>query len=170
MNNNLIFENDLAYYCLLISIGVILGITRHYLIKNNNTENLNINTDTINNNNLENILNENMDNISESDFDTDTTSDYQSTFGSDSDSDSSIGFDDILNDPDLDLFFMPNVDFNVCPIQELKFFEFSSLYARELVEHSISDEEIMEFISWFTDEQLCTNWINDLFHYVITLL
>jgi len=42
---------------------------------------------------------------------------------------------------------MPNVDLDVCPIEELKFFEFSSLYAREIMEHSISDEEIMEFIS-----------------------
>jgi hypothetical protein len=42
---------------------------------------------------------------------------------------------------------MPNVDFDVCPIEELKFFEFSSLYQREIIEHFISDEEIMEFIS-----------------------
>jgi hypothetical protein len=42
---------------------------------------------------------------------------------------------------------MPFVDFNVCSIQELKLFEFTSLYARELIEHSISEEEIMEFLS-----------------------
>jgi len=65
---------------------------------------------------------------------------------------------------------MPNVDFNVCPIEELKFFEFNSLYAREIMEHSISDEEIMEFLSWYTEEELATNWINDEFLTIISIL
>jgi hypothetical protein len=42
---------------------------------------------------------------------------------------------------------MPDVDFNICPIEELKFFEFTSLYSREIIEHEISDAEIMEFLS-----------------------
>jgi hypothetical protein len=28
----------------------------------------------------------------------------------------------------------------------------------------------MEFISWFSKEDLATNWINDVFIYIITLL
>jgi len=54
--------------------------------------------------------------------------------------------DEILKDQDLILFFwpyfesqfrnvefiMPDVDFNVCPIQELKLFEFCSLFEKEM--------------------------------------
>jgi hypothetical protein len=28
----------------------------------------------------------------------------------------------------------------------------------------------MEFLSWFSKEDLATNWINDVFIYIITLL
>jgi hypothetical protein len=42
---------------------------------------------------------------------------------------------------------MPNVDFDVCPIEELKLFEFTSLFYREMAEHHISEADVMEFIS-----------------------
>jgi|ERR1700684_113235 hypothetical protein len=92
--------------------------------------------DASNNANLEELISDN-DSTSTSDFD------YESSYHSDSDS--TTDTESILDDPDL--FFMPNVDFDVCPIEELKLFEFNSLYAREIQEHSISEEEIIEFIS-----------------------
>jgi hypothetical protein len=108
--------------------------------------------EAITNEEIDTIINENMvavtngnveDFITDSDSETEVEFDTQSTF--DSDSDITSDTESILNDPDL--FFMPNVDFDVCPIEELKFFEFNSLYAREIVEHAITDADIMEFIS-----------------------
>jgi hypothetical protein len=150
-NNNLLLDNNfLTYYSLFISCGLILTISFIYLTRSNGTTvptqealtyeeieaivNENANTVTT-------ISSENIDYITDTDSDTDLATEYQSTFDSDSTSDT----ESILNDPDL--FFMPNVDFDVCPIEELKFFEFSSLYQKEIIEHSISDAEIMEFIS-----------------------
>jgi hypothetical protein len=101
---------------------------------------------------MEEIFNENMvnssnQNVEELISDNDSTStsdfDYESSFHSDSDS--TTDTESILNDPDL--FFMPNVDFDVCPIEELKLFEFNSLYAREIEAYHISEDEIIEFIS-----------------------
>jgi hypothetical protein len=152
MNYNLFFDNNLNIYYFCIGSGFILSCTLYYLIRSNYiaipTKNMEALTheeiEAIMDENAVTVINsENIDAITDSDSDTDTyiTSDYQSTFGSDSTSET----ENILNDPDL--FFMPNVDLDVCPIEELKFFEFNSLYAREIIEHSISDEEIMEFIS-----------------------
>jgi hypothetical protein len=109
---------------------------------------------------------ENIDDIIDSDSDTYTerTSEYESVLASSYNTDD----EDIINNPDI--FFMPNVDLDVCPIEELKFFEFTSLYARELIEHDISDEEVMEFISWFSEAELLTNRINDLFLDIISIL
>jgi hypothetical protein len=52
---------------------------------------------------------------------------------------------------------MPDVDFNVCPIEELKLFEFCSLYGKEMAEHSVTEEEMMELICLFSDKDLATN-------------
>jgi hypothetical protein len=49
-------------------------------------------------------------------------------------------------------------------------FEFTSLYPEELRAHNISVEDIIEFLSWFPKEDLATNWINDLFLFIISLL
>jgi hypothetical protein len=158
MNYNLILDNNLNYYGIIIGSGIILGCTLIFLIKSNYTAIPPQNIEALTNQNIEAftyeeieaIVNENavtitsienIDAITDSDSDTDVESDYNSTFNSDSTSDT----ESILNDPDL--FFMPNVDFDVCPIEELKFFEFSSLYQREIIEHSITDEDIMEFLS-----------------------
>ena len=174
MNFNLFFDNNLNIYYFCIGSGIILTCSLYYLIRSNYiaipTKNMEAFTheeiEAIMNENAVTVINsENIDSITDSDSDTDFASDDQSTwFGSDSTSET----ESILNDPDL--FFMPNVDLDVCPIEELKFFEFSSLYAREIMEHSISDEEIMEFISWYSKEDLLTNWINDVFLYIIKLL
>jgi hypothetical protein len=97
---------------------------------------------------IETIINENMEPFTDGDVeDFITDSDFESDVVSEMhfDSDSTSDIESVLNDPDI--FFMPNVDFDVCPIEELKFFEFSSLYSREIIEHDISDEDIMEFIS-----------------------
>jgi hypothetical protein len=143
--NNLFPDYD---YSILIVLGLILGCSISYLILSNNTNQLQ-NIEALTNEEIETIINENMvpisnaniEDFTDSEFDTEVESDNQSTFDSDSTSDN----ESILNDPDL--FFMPNVDFDVCPIEELKHFEFSSLYAKEIAEHSISDEDIMEFLS-----------------------
>lgn len=52
---------------------------------------------------------------------------------------------------------MPDVDFNVCPIEELKLFELVSLYSRELSEHAVSTEDLMELICLFSKADLATN-------------
>jgi hypothetical protein len=54
-------------------------------------------------------------------------------------------------------FIMPDVDFNVCSIEELKLFEFCSLYGKEMAEYSITEEEMMELICYFNKEDLATN-------------
>ncbi len=195
MNNNIICNNDFSYYGILIGCGVFLTCSLFYYIRSNYPANPNPNPLTdkeieavileVENltdftpEEMEEILNgntntnvaafssENIENyITDSDYETDTTSEYQTSFHSDSDS--TADFESILNDPDL--FFMPNVDFDVCPIEELKFFEFNSLYKREIIEHGITDDDIREFISWYSKEDLATNWINDVFLYIINLL
>jgi hypothetical protein len=118
------------------------------------------------------ISNENVDNyvdnfITDSDTDTDSTSDYDSPFFRDSDSDTS-DIEGILDDPDL--FFMPNVDFDVCPIEELKFYEFNSLYSKEIEAKNVTEEDIMDFIYSFSKEELATNGVNDLFVLALSLL
>jgi hypothetical protein len=52
---------------------------------------------------------------------------------------------------------MPNVDFDVCPIEELKLFEFNSLYSKEIEEHGVTEEDIIDFIYSFSKEELATN-------------
>jgi hypothetical protein len=113
------------------------------------------------------INNENIDAIIDNDSDTDS----QSTYDNESlfDSASSSDFDDIIQDPDIyylpymeniyssEEFIMPDVDFNVCPIEELKLFEISSLYSRKMAEHSISEEDLMELLSFFNKKELATN-------------
>jgi len=93
-------------------------------------------------------------------------SDNSNVNGSDTDSNYQVEF--IINDPSR--FIMPDVDFNVCSIHECREFEFKSLYAKELEEHNISDEQLTEIVSWFTAEQLATNMVNDVFIDVITRL
>jgi hypothetical protein len=175
MNNNFLLENNLNFYSILIGSGLILGCTLYYLIKSNNTTIPTTNMEPFTNEELETIYKENMvtvssanveDFITDSDFETDVELDSQSRFESESDSTSDI--ESILKDPDI--FFMPNVDFDVCPIEELKLFEFNSLYAREIAENSVTQEEIMEFLCSFSKEELATNWINDYFLKGLSLL
>jgi hypothetical protein len=54
-------------------------------------------------------------------------------------------------------FIMPDVDFNICPIEELKLFELSSIFFRELAEHMVSEEDLMEIICLFSKAELATN-------------
>ena len=91
-------------------------------------------------------------------------SDYDSMW----DSDSSIDTESILNHPNLS--FLPNIDTTVCSILELKFFEIKSLYAEELIIHSVSDEEIIELLLEFTEEELASDWYNTLFIELISLV
>lgn len=155
MNYNLLFDNNLTYYGIFIGCGLILSCSLYYLIRSNYTaipsKNIEV---TVNENAVTIINNDNIDAIIDSDLDTDVESDYQSTNDNDSISDVDI--------TDLDLFFMPNVDFDVCSIQELKFFEISSIYYKEIAEYLVTDEQLMELICGFTDTQLATNEINDL--------
>lgn len=182
MNINLLHDKDLTNYGILIACGLILGCSIYYLISsnvNNTTAIPNPNIEGFTNEEIEAIFNENRDItaisnenidkfITDSDFDTDVESEYQSTFEYDSSSDN----ESILDEPiaDLDLFFMPNVDFDVCPIEELKFFEWTSLYAKEIAEHSVTDEDIMDFIEESTKEELLSNQIDELFLLAVSLM
>jgi hypothetical protein len=169
-------DNNLSEYKVLIGCGFILGYSIYYLVlRNNYFQQPTRNMEPFTYEEMEEIFNENMvnssnQNVEELISDNDSTStsdfDYESSFHSDSDS--TTDTESILNDPDL--FFMPNVDFDVCPIEELKLFEFNSLYAREIEAYHISEDEIIEFISWFSKEDLATNWINEFFLLTIELL
>jgi len=104
--------------------------------------------------------------ITDSDWDSDTyvEDDSETMF----DSDNTSEYASIASDSDI--FEMPDVDFDVCPIEELKLFEITSLYSNELIEHNISEEDIMEILSYFDKEDLATNWVNDVFLFIISLL
>ena len=157
-----LLENDLGFYTVLIGSGIILTFTLYNYIKKNNIAIPSKNMESITNQEVETISNENAISneninkfITDSESDSGVESDHQSRFDFDSNSDSSSDFGSILNDRNLS--FVPNVDFDICPIEELKLFEFNSLYAREIMEHAITDEEIMEFLDAFTKEELATN-------------
>jgi hypothetical protein len=169
MNYNLLFDNNLTDYGILIGCGLILGCSLFYLIRSNYIPSKNI--EALTNEEIEAIVNENavtirtnenIDAIIDSDSDTEVASDYQST--SDNESILDVDF------TDLDLFFMPNVDFDVCSIQELKFFEISSIYYREIAEKLVTDEQLKEIIGAFTDIELATNSINDLILLIISYI
>jgi hypothetical protein len=162
MNYNLLTDNDLNFYYILIASGIILSCSLYYLLKKNNTENLNRNTETINNEDMTTISNEILDAITDSDFESDMASDYQTPF----DSQSTIDIDPT----ELDLFFMPNVDIDQFSIHELKHFEICSLYSEEMEAYHITDEELENIIGIFSVEDLCTNDINDSILLIITNL
>jgi hypothetical protein len=168
MNINLFFDNHFTDYGILIGCGLILSCSVIYLIRSNYTAIPSKNLEALTNEEIETIVNENavtkinnenIDAIIDSDSDTDVTSDYQTT-----DNESILDVD--CNE--LDLFFMPNVDFDVCSIQELKLFEISSIYYREIAEKFITEEQLTEIISSFTDAELATNAINDLILLIIS--
>ncbi len=172
MNNNFLYDNNLTDYGIIICCGLILGCSIYYLIRSNNivipSENIETLTNEaiVNENAVTIINNENIDAIIDSDSDTDVESDYQSTSDNESTSDDeSILGDDIT---DLDLFFMPNVDFDVCSIQELKFFEISCWFSRDIAEKMVTDEELMQLICLFTESDLASNWINNIILLVIS--
>jgi len=173
MNNYLLFDNNLTDYGILIGCGIILGCTLFYLIRNNQNQTIfnSNNVEALTNEEIEGIVNENAvtiitnENIdaiidSDSDSDTDVESYYQST--SDDESILDVNFNE------LDLFFMPDVDFDVCSLQELKIFEISSMFSREIAAKGITDEQLTELIYSFTDIELLTNSINDLIFLIIT--
>jgi hypothetical protein len=162
MNYNLLTDNDLNFYYILIASGIILSCSLYYLLKKNNIENLNRNTETINNEDMTIISNEILDAITDSDFESDMASDYQTPF----DSQSTIEIDPT----ELDLFFMPNVDIDQFSIHELKHFEICSLYSEEMEAYHITDEELENIIGIFSVEDLCTNDINDSILLIITHL
>jgi hypothetical protein len=173
MNTNLLSNNNLNDYGILIACGLIFGCSLYYLIRSYNIANLpNLpnNTEALTNQEIPTINNANMvpdSIIEELSTDSDTESDYNNI--SDYDRASTADFDEILADPDLYFlpsfeskfknveFIMPDVDLNVCPLEELKLFEFCSLYSREMAEHSITEEEMMELICLFSKEDLATN-------------
>lgn len=173
MNKDLLLNNISLDLNILIVLSIVLGCSIYYLILSKNTAVVQQNIEAFTAEEIEAIWNENAVNVVNADIDalTDSETEYSSdneSTGFDTDTDIDIATENILNDPNL--FFMPNVDLNVCSIQELKFFEFSSLYAEEIASHMITDEDIMEFLSWFTEEQLLTNWINHVFYAVITII
>lgn len=157
----LFFENSLDLQRIWIVTGVLLTMSIYYLIIGDTHQQPNREPfrpeeiEAIMNENAVNVVNANIDAFTDSEFETETASAIDTPFVSDSESDTNSDPESILDDPEI--FFMPNVDFDVCPIEELKHFEFCSLYAKEIAEKSIEDEEIMEFLSLFTKEELATN-------------
>jgi len=132
-------------------------------------------------NQLEKNLHEVVDNDSyySRDDDSQITSDYEDHFERAGRAD----FDEIISNPDLyfipgnfrmpigpDEFVMPDVDFDVCSIEELKVFEISSLYSKEITEKSLTEEDLMEIVCLFKKTELATNWINSLILFIIELL
>jgi hypothetical protein len=172
MENNLLFENNLNLYIILIGSGLIITYSLYHLILTNYAAIPSKNMEPFTNEEIEAIFNENATRISneniddyltDSDSETDVGSDYESI------SDDESVWSDIDLD-DLDLFFMPNVDFYVCSIQELKIFEISSIYYREIAEKLVTDEELMQLIYYFSEDDLVTNWINNYILFVISNL
>jgi hypothetical protein len=178
MNNNLSIDNNLAFYGILITSGIILGCTLYYLFKSNYTANLPLNTESFTNQEIDTIVKENestrknlhevVDNDSyySRDDDSQITSDYEDHFERAGRAD----FDEIISNPDLyfipgnfrmpigpDEFVMPDVDFDVCSIEELKVFEISSLYSKEITEKSLTEEDLMEIVCLFKKTELATN-------------
>jgi len=148
--NNLLLDNNLDFYYILIGSGLILGCSLYYLFIRNNTQIPIKNMEPFTNEEIETIMNENenmvpftngnIDNfITDSDFDTDIESDHETSF----DSQSILSEVDI---EDLDLFFFPNVDLEVCDISELKFFEINSIYSEEIAANGITEEELRGII------------------------
>src|SRR5229473_425745 len=140
MNYNLLTDNNLNFYYILIGSGIILSCSLYYLFKNN----------------------EILDAITDSDFESDIASDYQTPF----DSQSTIEIDPT----ELDLFFMPNVDIDEFSIHELKHFEICSLYSEEIEANNITYEALENIIGIFSVEDLCTNDINESILLIITHL
>jgi hypothetical protein len=112
MYYNLLFDNNLTYYGILIGCGLILSCSLFYLIRSNNTA-INENRVPISNANIEDVLTDN---------DSDTESDYISSYDTESTLDVDIN--------ELDLIFHAKCRFYICSIQELKNFEISSIYYR----------------------------------------
>lgn len=52
---------------------------------------------------------------------------------------------------------MPDVDFDICSIQELKHFEICSIFNKEIAEKGFTEDDIMVIISIFSDGDLATN-------------
>jgi hypothetical protein len=166
MDSNLYLDNNLTDYGMLIGCALILGCTLFYLIRSNYTAIPSQNIEVLTNEEIGTIVNENAaiikknenkDVIIDSDSDTNVETDHDTIFDSESTSDD----ESILDLEDLDLFFMPNVDFNVCSIEELKCFEIIALYPKELFEKLVTYEELMSLICYCTEKELLTNWIND---------
>lgn len=159
MINNLLFDTNLTDYGILIGSGIILGCSIYYLIRRNQT--LFNKIEALTNEEIEGIVNENAVTVINNEnidaiIDSDTDTDIESIFLNTSDDES------IIDLTELDLFFMPDVDFDVCSIQVLKFFEICSMFSREMAAKGITEEQITELIYSFTDIELLTNSINDL--------
>lgn len=176
----LLMNNNSSDYAIFIGCGIIFSCTLYYIIKSNYIAIPSKNMEAITNQEIEAIVNENaitkINNKNKDaiiDNDSDTDGDSQSTFDNESllESATSSDFDEIASDPDIfylplrivkkinnsEEFIMPDVDFNICPIEELKLFELSSLFSRELAEHAVTAEELMELICLFNQTDLATN-------------
>jgi len=188
----LLLNKNLYNNYILIGAWLILSCTLYYLKKRKKAAILLLSRSNFTIEDIESISNENAvtvfngdinDIITDDDFDLEVFAATGSVFDSESDSDidididsvstsvsdnSPFDFSDIMADYGLTIF--PDVDFNICSIQELKLFEIRSLFATELEEHQMSDEDILEIISWFSDAQLASLWINDfIFWCIITV-
>lgn len=194
LNFNLIIDNNLTDYGFSITWSLILGwsifffstrntITDNEFIAGNNVQTI-INNEVIAGNNVQTTIdNENLagDNVPTIIDNENIASDSVPTIinneniasGSvptiiNNDPETNV-MDDLFNKTkDVDPFIMPDVDLNVCSIQELKHYEISSIFQKELAEKCINDQQLTEIISNFTQEQLLTNAVNDAILVLIT--
>jgi hypothetical protein len=170
MNISTLFSNNnLTDYGILISCGLILGCSLFYLIKSNNTAIPSTNIEGITNEEIDTIINEsevtkisnaNIDAIIDSDSDTES---YISSYDTESTLDVDLRELDLLVMPYVssvfsnEEFIMPDVDFNICPIEELKLFELCSIFSKEMIEHELTEEDMKELIAIFPESDLATN-------------
>ena len=156
VDNYLNLENSLNFYSILIGSGLILSFSLYYLIWSNNTK-LQQNIEVLTTEEIEAVLNENAVNAINANIDDFTDSDSETEVASDNDS---TGLNEIernfyeIDLKELDLFFMPNVDLDVCSIYELKHFEISSLHSQEMQVYGITEAKLTEIIYYFSEDEL----------------
>ena len=96
--------------------------------------------------------------LTDSNLNTDSETDHDPVFDSDSSFDTDTDTENVAEK--LEIYYLPFVDLDVCSIQELKLFELHSLYSEQIAAKNLTDEDLMEIITFFTDAELCSIYVN----------
>jgi hypothetical protein len=159
MHTNLIINNYLSDYGLLIACGLIIGFSSYYFLKSNFKAISSKNMEALRAENMEAISQAKIDpNLTDSDLNTDSETDHDTVWDSDSSSDTDTDTENAAEQ--LEIYYLPFVDLDVCSIQELKLFELHSLYSEQIAAKNLTDEDLMEIITFFTDAELCSIYVN----------